>query len=347
MSVSESISPRKRPRTSASDAENAPDFVFEGRPVKKDSEVWLEDGNVILHADGVVFKVYQGILARRSEVFRDLFTLPDPPETERLEGVPVISVSDSPDDLRHLLLVLCCGKNYYTQHGSPFPVEFSTVTALVKLGHKYAIPDVLDDALSRFKQYYPNNITSYHLGRGSLRSDVIIARPQDAITAIHLARLTNTPSILPAAFLVCTTLGEELFKAAADPTSGLAAEDLMRIVNGKVALARETGKSVVAVFKALAECESQCPSGRCADSLSYLLASRGLDDFTHFLRLSPLDHNMDACPSFFQTAQHGQLLCEQCKQNLRSAMSLRELNVWRELPKIFDLSVPSSSFPFF
>ena len=224
MSVSESISPRKRPRTSASDAENAPDFVFEGRPVKKDSEVWLEDGNVILHADGVVFKVYQGILARRSEVFRDLFTLPDPPETERLEGVPVISVSDSPDDLRHLLLVLCCGKkyvkqpmspldmitnaersSYYTQHGSPFPVEFSTVTALVKLGHKYAIPDVLDDALSRFKQYYPNNITSYHLGRGSLRSDVIIARPQDAITAIHLARLTNTPSILPAAFLVCTT----------------------------------------------------------------------------------------------------------------------------------------------
>ena len=112
MSVSESISPRKRPRTSASDAENAPDFVFEGRPVKKDSEVWLEDGNVILHADGVVFKVYQGFLTRRSEVFCDLLTLPDPPVSERVKGVPVISVLGSPDDLRHLLLVLCCGTKY-------------------------------------------------------------------------------------------------------------------------------------------------------------------------------------------------------------------------------------------
>ncbi|KAI0806637.1 hypothetical protein C8Q74DRAFT_1189914 [Fomes fomentarius] len=181
--------------------------VFQGVMVEKDDEVWLEDGNVILIAERVAFKVYQGLLARRSEVFRDMFTLPGgPAETEKIDGVPVVSVSDSVVNLRHLLLVLCCGKNYFTQRDSD--VEFSVVAALVRLGHKYAVQDLLDDALSSLRQLYPSSFLKYTLQQnwGSHAS------PRDAITAIHLARLTNTPFILPVAFLVCTTLGVELFQ---------------------------------------------------------------------------------------------------------------------------------------
>lgn len=102
----------KRRRT---DSTSEADYlkVFQGVMVEKDDEVWLEDGNVILIAERVAFKVYQGLLARRSEVFRDMFTLPGgPAETEKIDGVPVVSVSDPVVDLRHLLLVLCCGKKY-------------------------------------------------------------------------------------------------------------------------------------------------------------------------------------------------------------------------------------------
>lgn len=73
------------------------------------SEIWYDDGSVILQAEGVQFKVYRGVLAESSSVFSDMFSIPQPTsaETELIEGCHVVHLSDSAEDVRYILEALC------------------------------------------------------------------------------------------------------------------------------------------------------------------------------------------------------------------------------------------------
>ena len=111
---SESAPPRKRARADSSgDPEATSNLTLRTSNLRKDSEVWLSDGSIVIAAaDDVAFRVHKSILSRRSEVYNDLFSLPnaDAAMAETMDGCPVVRVSDSSVDIRHLLLVLCCGK---------------------------------------------------------------------------------------------------------------------------------------------------------------------------------------------------------------------------------------------
>lgn len=45
-------------------------------------DLWFKDGNVILIAEGTAFRVHQSLLSINSEVFRDMFSFPQPADTE-------------------------------------------------------------------------------------------------------------------------------------------------------------------------------------------------------------------------------------------------------------------------
>ena len=87
------------------------DLQLEGRAEEKeDKEFWFEDGTVILIARDVKFRVYEGFLAGLSPVFKDMFAgrrALRNGRTEEVLALPclVVPVSDSPEDLRHLLRV--------------------------------------------------------------------------------------------------------------------------------------------------------------------------------------------------------------------------------------------------
>lgn len=99
---------RKRPRHEAEGRGSQTEKV--GEP-ERDGDVWLSDGNIIVVAQhAVAFRVHKSLLAQRSEIFRDLFSLPSSGTEETLDGCPVVHLVDPPDDLRHLFSVLCCGK---------------------------------------------------------------------------------------------------------------------------------------------------------------------------------------------------------------------------------------------
>lgn len=84
--------------------------MLDDSEVQKDEEVWLPDGNVVVVCRNTAFRLHKSVLARHSEVFRDLFTLPEAGVDEYMEDCPVVHLnSDDPHDLRHLFLVVCCG----------------------------------------------------------------------------------------------------------------------------------------------------------------------------------------------------------------------------------------------
>lgn len=73
----------------------------------RDGEFWFEDGNTTLVARDVEFRVYKGLLACRSPVLKHMLS---PAASESQAQVmqneyvcSVIHLTDSPEDLRHLL----------------------------------------------------------------------------------------------------------------------------------------------------------------------------------------------------------------------------------------------------
>lgn len=70
------------------------------------SDVWFNDGNIVLQAEAVMFKVYQGMLCQESKLFQDMFSLPQPtPIDDSLvyDGCQVVELHESSEDLRVFL----------------------------------------------------------------------------------------------------------------------------------------------------------------------------------------------------------------------------------------------------
>lgn len=69
------------------------------------SDVWYDDGNVVLQAQNAQFKIHKSILVHSSAVFRDMLSLPQPPleDTYVVDGCPVVHLSDSAEEVRYIL----------------------------------------------------------------------------------------------------------------------------------------------------------------------------------------------------------------------------------------------------
>ena len=73
------------------------------------SDIWFHDGNLVLVAGHVPFKVHRGQLERHSEVFRDIFSIPQPVDPPMEDGCPMIELFDCPTDVWYLLRALYDG----------------------------------------------------------------------------------------------------------------------------------------------------------------------------------------------------------------------------------------------
>ena len=77
-----------------------------GAMLDQHEEFWFIDGNLILVARDTAFRVYRGLLTVQSQVFDDMFASASSSTHELFDGCPVVHLSDTPEDLAHLLHVL-------------------------------------------------------------------------------------------------------------------------------------------------------------------------------------------------------------------------------------------------
>ena len=94
----EAISPQRM-----DDAQEGPETQLLQR-----SRFWFDDGNVILQAENAQFRVHRSLLSLHSNVFRDMFSMPQPTDITTMlnvDGCPVITLLDRASDLEHVLSV--------------------------------------------------------------------------------------------------------------------------------------------------------------------------------------------------------------------------------------------------
>ncbi|TFK85564.1 hypothetical protein K466DRAFT_664419 [Polyporus arcularius HHB13444] len=304
----------------------------------RDSQVWLQDGNTILVSeDYIAFRVHLGTIAHRSDVFRELFALPRSVHEENMDGCPVIRLHDSSTDLRHLLLVLCCGRNYYYSRDHFQCVPFSVLESLIRVGHKYAVHDVLSEALGRLKKYYPTTLDEWDDVEG--RARWVDTSPADATTVIELARLANAPSLLPTAYLTCCGLITS--REHTDALRALSSEDLHRVMNASAATSRSCALRLIFMLHpsradgCLSPDRCEATAGSLAQDIMTIDASASHMRDAHLI------------PDAFKLLWDGQAsrsgmhsMCEACMTNTKSEHDRSRSSYWRFFPNdVFQMEI--------
>ena len=73
------------------------------------SEVWFDDGNIVLQAENVQFKFYKGLLATYSPFFKDAFAIPQPQleqDSDTVDGCQIMRLPDTAADVEYMLSFL-------------------------------------------------------------------------------------------------------------------------------------------------------------------------------------------------------------------------------------------------
>ncbi|KZP08008.1 hypothetical protein FIBSPDRAFT_840652 [Athelia psychrophila] len=182
--------PLKRQRADESPEETPAPIA----PVR--SDIWYDDGNVILQAETTQFKVYRGALAEASSVFKDMFSFPQPESLDprAVEGCPVVQLSDSAEDVTCILQTL-----YMTFGDNPgLKLPFGVVSAFLRLGQKYDIQSLYIEGRNRVFQEIPATLPAYD----SL-NDRTAVDSSGLIPLVVLARKTGLLSILPYVLYRC------------------------------------------------------------------------------------------------------------------------------------------------
>ncbi|RDX48935.1 hypothetical protein OH76DRAFT_1351645 [Lentinus brumalis] len=309
-------------------------------PLVHDAEFWLDDGNVVLVARDTVFRVYRGLLAAQSTVFADMFTSSSSAADEVYEGCPIVRVSDSPEELRHFLRVLFPkSRRLFYNDDKEAKVTFDQVCAVIRLAHKYHVEDIERQALSALKAYYTDDFDQFENMDDDDDDTLPIAFADvsvpHAVAAINIARLTDTPSILPLAFYHCCVLGGKVLDGYAreDGTiDHLEREDVKKCMDGRNALGREALRIILRIFRD--ETCDQCPT-----PTKCILALPGMLVDAVNLESSADCNVLNSWTGFMNDIAQLWGLCEVCRHAL-AARDVKERRVtWRRLPEIFQLEV--------
>ncbi|KAI1795319.1 hypothetical protein LXA43DRAFT_1178792 [Ganoderma leucocontextum] len=313
--------PAKRIRLSSNDDPSHP----QGHPsagssstpssskLQRHPEIWFNDGNIVLVAHGTAFRIYRGLLAEQSTVFSDMFASSTSSPDETFNECPVIHLSDSPHDLAHLLRVLLpTSRMHYHTTKANTTRTFDEVSAIIRLAHTVRLRNLL---------------------RRPSPAPQLALEPVHNIGAVNLARLTDTPSILPLALYGCAYLDGALFDGwtREDGTiEHLSNADLRRCADARVALAHEHHSILSRLFDHAASAACTRPD-RCAAELRRLHRVAIRSD----VRRTAI---MDWSAGVRILERHG-VLCGPCSDELLERNDSERKKIFDKLPDIFGIAV--------
>ncbi|KAI0079864.1 hypothetical protein K474DRAFT_1730503 [Panus rudis PR-1116 ss-1] len=339
------------------------------------SDIWFDDGNVVLIAEHVAFKVHKGQLERHSEVFRDLFTIPQPRDTELIDGCPWVELHDTPSDVLYLLRALYDGM-YFEK---PLCSDFPFLSAVLRLSSKYLIDNLRQRCLHRLRTDWPSTLEGWDRREkeGTDENNRYVPRdvyPQP-LPVIRLAISLGLDELLPAAYYDLSRYGPRRIVAGTrappsllfPPAPGAqnaegnevpvesdmmtwSMEELQLILRG-----RETAQRYVIQFVetelASRGIASNClnkhhENGRvCRESFYFIMLNvlRAVGGISHGRDADPLYTLMQTIEMVDRTdfsdgeKMCGLKICIVCKTELGHSVEMARKDVWSKVPAWFGL----------
>ncbi|KAJ7613886.1 hypothetical protein DFH06DRAFT_1344430 [Mycena polygramma] len=329
------------------------------------SELWFADGNVVIIASSVAFKVHRGQLRRHSEVFDDLFSIPQPKDQELYDGSPWVEVYDCPSDVLYFLRALYDGLYFKTPGANDFPA----VAAVLRLSTKYLVEHLRQRCMSRLELDWPSTLLGWDQREHSAVDPVGHYAPRVScphpILVIDLALDLGLSSLLPAALYDLARYGPSKIMAgtpapilsftpahaAPRKPATLPPALLIATFRGREAAQRYLADFIIKELQGRApapDCphlEEDPPSRMCRESFYFIMLNvlRSVGGIACGRDADPLFTLVQAMDMLSRTdfsdghRQCGLKMCHPCKVDFaHSAVRARE-EVWRLLPTWFGM----------
>lgn len=198
--------------------------------------------------------------------------------------------------------------------------------------------DLLRYSVDFLAKYFSHRFDDVY-GTGDRESNLIISGAQ-AVAAVNLARLVNAKSILPLALFQCCQLGAELvygYRREDGTIDQLTTEDLVRCLEGRVALMQENAAIALNLFRGQVSPGCTDPSS-CSSALK-----RQRDDLCKVSNVHVVA-GYDAFgrwdEDWIETEKDGRkIFCNSCVLMLKAREEEKQRAVWRKLPFIFNVEV--------
>ncbi|KZS99877.1 uncharacterized protein LAESUDRAFT_667425 [Laetiporus sulphureus 93-53] len=338
------------------------------------SDFWFSDGNIVLVAHHAAFKVHRGQLERHSDMFKDLFSIPQPQHQDTIDGCPWVELHDSPSDVLHLLGALYDGL-YFTNCAAR---NFAALAGVLRLSTKYLIEHLRLRCLARLHAEWPSTLLDWDVRERQATDAAGRYTPRDHFThpilVIRLARELDLDELLPSAMYDLSRYGPRkivsgtIVHPPALPSSAphhnspdvdgdgsericLARDDLHTIFLG-----REAGQRYLASFidkelsnrQVSANCahKSQDNARACRESFYFIMLNllRSVGGIACGRDADPLFTFMQAVAMLSRTdfsdgvKQCGLKLCASCKTDFGQSVAKAREDVWSLIPQWFGLT---------
>ncbi|KAF7982517.1 hypothetical protein HWV62_28126 [Athelia sp. TMB] len=318
--------PQKRKR--AEDLTDGPSDLAPADPVR--SDIWFEDGNVILQAEGVQFKVLKSILARSSPVFGDTFSIPQPPASgtnHTVDGCPIVHLSDSAKEIGYVLKALF--QNEYMGYDEELPI--AVIAAFLCLGRKYNIKKLEREARRRLYRAFPLTLKESDALNDALPGTNGCHIEDGYIDILSLARRAEMLSILPRVlYMICTLYSrKEIAKGWVNEgvTRCLPLDERAVIFAGLDAIYSAQAQTTFAWLYHPAAPDSGCTAPlECDETRQKTLIAN--------LSPAPLPTGLDSWES---QVESGPGLCISCAEDAQARHTAGRHAFWEQLPSLFDL----------
>ncbi|KAF9568811.1 hypothetical protein CPC08DRAFT_739622 [Agrocybe pediades] len=310
-------------------------------------EPWFEDGNIVLittREDSTAFRVHRGVLSRQSEIFNDMFQMPQSltDVTATYEGCLVVNMHDLPSELSNLIKALYDGPTFSNNH----PDGFFYLTGILRLATKYFIEHLRQSCIQYLRQTWPSTLKGHddmvELALSSPTVNDLTFPYVHPLHVLNLARENNVNSIIPSAlyFLSLYSLSgilhadhpKLLLEHPSKPSSMLSPSDVM-LYSLMYQHRLQIMENFIREF-----CESRATQPKCgAPGMS--LCRKGFTKLVSqlyrscYLRTGPLHFILQA----IHKINHGGVVCEFCSlEFFQSAERLRQ-EIWDDLPTVAQL----------
>ncbi|KAF8524484.1 hypothetical protein JB92DRAFT_2784650 [Gautieria morchelliformis] len=285
-----------------------------GLTLTRSEKLYMTDGNIVVAAEAVAFRVHMSLLTRNSETFAGMLCSLRVTDAETYDGCYVVRLSDTAEDVFALLSALYDNPQYSTQ-------PIAHLACLLRMSKKYLVASVYLAVMEALHQHLPRTVQGWitHLG---------MHRPLEAkLLVLDAAYEANATLLLPSLYYaLCVNTLEEIQDAKPDLPHSV----LTVYAAGKAKLATE-----LAVFI------SDCISGRDR--------ARSTCD-THWRSLEAAAHNLSCNVAQLMTTDPIACLqslvsyfdndtgaCPACRNELRADAWERSKTIWSSLPEVFGL----------
>jgi len=163
-------------------------------------ELWFQDGNVVFQAESNIYRLYRGILIKRSEFFKSVLSSDTITTIPQYNGCPFIRLDDSSKDAT-IFFKAIFDSSFFEAPGTE--TSLSIISSVLRLSIKYQTPYLIHRCILHFHTAYPTSLPSW-AKRESIRTIPPLDNTPFAILLLSV-EIKIIPWILPSIYYCLST----------------------------------------------------------------------------------------------------------------------------------------------